>query len=79
MYNTHDETTRSARGQKMAKELAEMEKGVQKQTAKICFDCKHALSLSRVYCGKLRRYVDDVMYCPHFEPEPPEYKLYRRT
>ena len=63
---------------KMAKKLVEMGKNVQKQTAKICFGCKHALSSSRVYCGKLRRYVDDVAYCSHFESEPLEYKLYRR-
>lgn len=61
------------------KETAKMQKDVQQQVAKNCFGCKHALPSSRVYCGKLRQYVDDVVYCPHFEPEPLEYKLYRRT
>jgi len=43
-----------------------------------CTSCKQAVSSSRVYCCKLRKYVDDIVYCPDFEPEPLEYRLYRR-
>ena len=43
-----------------------------------CINCKQAVCSSRVYCVKLRKYVDDTLYCPDLEPEPLEYRLYRR-
>lgn len=46
-----------------------------------CDDCKHALFLSYgVYCGLRREKMDGDTCegCPHFEPEPLEYRLFRR-
>jgi len=45
---------------------------------KNCDNCKHAISSKKVYCGKLKEIAKHVESCPHFEFEPPEYKLYRR-
>lgn len=42
----------------MAEKPTKMEEAVQKETAKICFGCKQVVSSSRVYCGKLRWFVD---------------------
>lgn len=48
-----------------------------------CADCKYGICLSRkIYCSLLQERVDnDVLseYCPYFEPEPSEYKLFRRV
>ena len=45
-----------------------------------CNACKQAICLSNgVYCGKLREPVDVVACCPHFDFEPLEYRLYRRS
>lgn len=63
---------------KMAKKLT-VQEVVQRETANICVGCKHAIGSSRVYCGKLKEYVDGIAYCPHFELEPLEYKLYKRA
>ena len=65
--------------QKNGKETGWNEKRRSEADSESLFWLKHGLCSSEVYCGKLRRYVDDVMYCPHFESEPLEYKLYRRS
>ena len=49
-----------------------------------CANCKHGLSLSRrIYCSVLKDKIDDIFPehcpCPFFEPEPLEYKLFRRA
>jgi len=45
-----------------------------------CSVCKQAICLSSgVYCGKLREQVDNVASCPHFDFEPLEYRLYKRS
>jgi hypothetical protein len=49
-----------------------------------CANCKHGLFLSRrIYCSLLQERIDtnDIIpeYCQYFEPEPLEYKLFRRT
>jgi hypothetical protein len=49
-----------------------------------CADCRYGLCLSRkIYCSLLQERIDngDILpeYCPYFEPEPSEYKLFRRT
>ncbi len=45
-----------------------------------CDVCKHAICLSNgIYCGKLKDHVDSVVSCPHFDSEPLEYRLYRRS
>jgi len=34
-------------------------------------NCKEALiTSSKIYCTRLEEYVDDVVYCPYFEPKP---------
>jgi len=44
-----------------------------------CNGCKQAIPLPNgVYCGKLREQVSNISNCPHFDLEPPEYRLYRR-
>ncbi|MGQ9460732.1 MAG: hypothetical protein ACUVRA_05830 [Candidatus Bathyarchaeaceae archaeon] len=35
-----------------------------------CTVCRQAICSSRVYCCRLKEYVDDIVYCPHFEPKP---------
>jgi hypothetical protein len=35
-----------------------------------CKICKEAVVSSRIYCERLREYVEDLVYCPHFEPKP---------
>jgi len=45
-----------------------------------CNLCKQAICLSNgIYCGKLRENVDSVAFCPHFDLEHLEYRLYRRS
>ena len=45
-----------------------------------CSLCKQAICLSNgVYCCKLRENVDSAACCPHFDLEPLEYRLYRRS
>jgi len=45
-----------------------------------CDVCRQAICLSNgVYCGKLKEHVDNVVSCPYFDFEPPEYRLYRRS
>jgi hypothetical protein len=45
----------------------------------LCSICKHAIShSSTIYCAKIKRQVENVRNCPDFEPEPPEYRLYKR-
>ncbi|MDH5783006.1 MAG: hypothetical protein OEZ35_05015 [Candidatus Bathyarchaeota archaeon] len=44
-------------------------------------DCRQAIfSSSEIYCGLLRENVDEktCRYCPLFDSEPPEYKLFIR-
>gem|GEM_PF-5995570 len=43
-----------------------------------CKACKEAIISSRIYCARLEQYVDDVVYCPYFEPKP-EVKLQTAT
>jgi hypothetical protein len=44
-----------------------------------CNLCRHAVSQScTLYCAKLKKNVENVRDCPDFEPEPLEYKLYKR-
>jgi hypothetical protein len=31
--------------------------------------CREATISSRIYCGRLKEYVDDLVYCPYFEPK----------
>ena len=45
-----------------------------------CNACKQAICLSNgVFCGKLREHVNSAVSCPHFDLEPLEYRLYRRS
>jgi len=49
-----------------------------------CVNCRHGLCLSRtIYCTLLQEKIDseEILpeYCHYFEPEPIEYKLFRRT
>ncbi|MCW4034441.1 MAG: hypothetical protein NWF03_03670 [Candidatus Bathyarchaeota archaeon] len=39
--------------------------------AKRCKVCKEAVISSRIYCERLQEYVDDLVYCPYFEPRHP--------
>jgi hypothetical protein len=32
--------------------------------------CKEAIISSRIYCIRLGEYVDEIVYCPYFEPKP---------
>jgi hypothetical protein len=41
-----------------------------KLSSKRCMTCKEASISSRIYCIRLGEYVDDVVYCPYFEPRP---------
>ncbi|MHC3129044.1 MAG: hypothetical protein IBV52_03105 [Candidatus Bathyarchaeota archaeon] len=42
-----------------------------KSSSNRCRVCKEAIiSSSRIYCERLGEYVDDVVYCPYFEPKP---------
>ncbi|MCJ7613438.1 hypothetical protein MUO71_01545 [Candidatus Bathyarchaeota archaeon] len=34
-----------------------------------CQVCKEVTVSSRIYCERLREYVDDLVYCPYFEPK----------
>ncbi|MEJ2242911.1 MAG: hypothetical protein P8Y18_12360 [Candidatus Bathyarchaeota archaeon] len=34
-----------------------------------CKVCKEAIISSRIYCERLREYVDDLVYCPYFIPK----------
>jgi hypothetical protein len=42
----------------------------QKPSSNRCIDCKEAILSSRIYCGRLEEFVDDVVYCPYFEQKP---------
>jgi len=47
-----------------------------------CSDCKQAISLSKeIYCGLLREKIsgDVCKGCSYFDPEPSEYRLFKRT
>jgi hypothetical protein len=48
-----------------------------------CANCKHGLCLSRrIYCTVLQDKIDDTViaeHCHFFEPEPLEFKLFRRA
>jgi len=47
-----------------------------------CGDCKQVISLTKgFYCGLLREKIDgDVCKgCAYFDPEPSEYRLFKRT
>ncbi|MCJ7722079.1 hypothetical protein MUO98_06720 [Candidatus Bathyarchaeota archaeon] len=39
-----------------------------------CRACKEAIISSRIYCELLGEYMEDLVYCPIFEPKP-EFKL----
>ena len=41
-----------------------------KSSSNRCMICKEAIISSRIYCERLGEYVDDVVYCPYFEPKP---------
>jgi len=46
-----------------------------------CNDCRHALWLLHgVYCALRREKMDSSVcdVCPHFDPQPLEYRLFRR-
>jgi len=44
-----------------------------------CGLCRHAVPKSgRLYCAKLKKSVEKIRNCPDFEPEPLEYRLYKR-
>ena len=50
------------------------------ETCKNCGGCKQAILLSdEVFCGKMRNKVDNIYECTFFDPEPVEYRLFRRT
>jgi hypothetical protein len=45
-----------------------------------CNDCKQAILLPNgVYCGKIRDQPSNMSECSFFDPEPIEYRLFRRT
>lgn len=45
-----------------------------------CGNCKQAILLpTGVYCGKMRYHLGNTSECSFFDPEPIEYKLFRRT
>lgn len=47
-----------------------------------CANCRYGLCLSRkIYCSVLKENVDVIVpeYCPYFEPELLEFKLFRRA
>jgi hypothetical protein len=31
--------------------------------------CREAVLSSKIYCERLGEYVDDLVYCPYFEPK----------
>ncbi|MCK4884667.1 hypothetical protein KAS24_01230 [Candidatus Bathyarchaeota archaeon] len=35
-----------------------------------CMACKEAFISSRIYCERLGEYVEDLVFCPYFEPKP---------
>ncbi|UCC57938.1 MAG: hypothetical protein JSW14_06135 [Candidatus Bathyarchaeum sp.] len=39
-------------------------------SSKRCLVCKEAIISSRIYCERLGEYVDDLVYCPYFDPKP---------
>jgi hypothetical protein len=45
-------------------------------------ECKHSISLSgEIYCGMWKEKVNGALckYCPYFDREPLDYRLFRRT
>jgi len=45
-----------------------------------CSNCKQAILLPNgIYCGKTRYNAGNISECSFFDPEPIEYKLFRRT
>ena len=45
-----------------------------------CANCKQAIcSFNSFFCTKTRGPVDRTVDCPHFELEPPSYRLFIRT
>jgi len=51
-----------------------------KEICKNCGGCKQAILLSGgVFCGKMRNKVSNIFECSFFDPEPMEYRLFRRT
>jgi hypothetical protein len=48
-----------------------------------CEECKQAINESKLFCGRLREYVDDsvefAVPCSLFEKEPEAYRIYRRA
>ena len=50
------------------------------EICKNCGGCKQAILLSGgVFCGKMRNKVSNIFECSFFDPEPMEYRLFRRT
>jgi len=44
-----------------------------------CENCRHAIKESqKIYCTKTREFLREVINCPEFDPEPLEYKLFKR-
>jgi len=57
-----------------------IKRGSEKGICSNCSDCKQAILLPKgVYCGKMRYQSGDMPECSFFDPEPIEYKLFRRT
>ncbi|MEM2916732.1 MAG: hypothetical protein QXN63_00025 [Candidatus Bathyarchaeia archaeon] len=48
-----------------------------------CTECKQAILESKLYCGRLKEYIDDLIEftvpCSLFEKEPEAYRQYRRA
>lgn len=67
--------------------MGRKKKGNIECNGKSCVDCKQAICGPKIFCGWLKRFVDEphnddgieVLVCPRFEMEPLEYKVYRRT
>ena len=44
---------------------------------KECEACKEAvISSTRIYCERLGEYVDNLVYCPYFDPKQPTAKIH---
>ena len=71
----------SAKGLLKSKELLReaYEQGISLKISD-CDICKNAIHISNgTYCGKFREDVVNIISCLHFDHEPVEYRLYRRS
>lgn len=63
----------------MASICRELKLELTKKDLANCTHCKHAIaSCKNFYCVKLKQHVENATHCRYFEPEPLEYKLYKR-